>query len=64
MMKTLVKLLGAAATFVTVSAVAHPGHEHHALQSSTHFVAETLMVVGAVAVALLIVRTFVRRNDS
>ncbi len=64
MMKTLVKLLGAAATFVTVSAVAHPGHEHHALQSSSHFVADTLMAVGVVVVALLIVRSFVRRNES
>ncbi len=64
MMKTLVKLLGAAATFVTVSAVAHPGHEHHALQSSSHFVADTLLAVGVVAVALLIVRSFVRRNES
>ena len=64
MMKTLVKLLGGAATFVSVAAVAHPGHEHHALQSSSHFFADTLMAVGVVVVALLIVRSFVRRNES
>lgn len=64
MMKTLVKLLGAAAVFVTVSAVAHPGHEHHALQSSSHFVADTFVAVGAVVVALLVVRSLVRRNES
>ncbi len=64
MMKTLVKLLGTAATLVAVSAAAHPGHEHHALQSSSHFVVDSLMAVGAVVVTLLIVRALVRRNDS
>ncbi len=64
MMKNLVKLIGAAATFVTVSAFAHPGHEHHALQSNSHFIADSLMAVGAVVVVMLIARSFVRRNDS
>ncbi len=64
MMKTLVKLLGTAATFVAVSAAAHPGHEHHALQSSSHFVVDSLVAIGAVAVAIWVVRSLVRRNDS
>ena len=63
MMKTLVKLFGAASALVTTSAFAHPGHEHHALQSSSHFVADSMMAVGAVVVALLVVRSLVRRND-
>lgn len=64
MMKTLAKFFGAAAALVTVSAFAHPGHEHHALQSSSHFIADSLMAVGAVVVAVMIVRSLVRRNDS
>lgn len=64
MMKTLVKLFGAAISLVSVSAFAHPGHEHHALQSSSHFVADSLMAVGAVVLAVLVVRSLMRRNDS
>lgn len=62
-MKILAKIFSAAAVFTSVSALAHPGHEHHALQSSSHFVAESMMAVGAVVVAILIVRVLIRRNE-
>ncbi|MFK8032021.1 MAG: hypothetical protein AB8G18_17455 [Gammaproteobacteria bacterium] len=63
-MKILGKILGAAAALTSVSALAHPGHEHHALQSSAHYVADSMMAVGAVVVAVLIVRALLRRNES
>ena len=63
-MKILGKILGAVAALTSVSALAHPGHEHHALQSSSHFVADSLMALGAVVVALLIARALLRRNQS
>ena len=64
MMKKLVKVMGALATFVSVSALAHPGHQHHALQSGFHAVTDTLLVLGAVVVAVGIVFAFIRRNQS
>lgn len=57
------KLFAAAAALGSVSVWAHPGHEHHALQSSSHFVADSLMVVSVVVVALLIARAVVRKNQ-
>lgn len=60
-MKTA-KIFGAAAALSSVSVWAHPGHEHHALQSSSHFVADSLLAVGAAAVAVLLVRALIRRN--
>ncbi len=64
MMKKRLKTIGAASMFVSVSALAHPGHQHHALQSSSHAVTDTLLVLSAVVVAVGIVSAFIRRNES
>ena len=64
MMKKLVKSIGVASMFVSVSALAHSGHQHHVLQSSSHAVTDTMLVLGAVVVAAGIVGAFIRRNES
>ncbi len=64
MMKKLVKSIGAVSLFVSVSAMAHPGHQHHALQSSSHAVTGTLLVLGLVVLAVGMVSAFIRRNES
>ncbi len=64
MMKKLVKSIGAASLFVSASALAHPGHQHHALQSSSHAITDTLLVLGLVVAAVTIIGALIRRNES